>query len=173
MFIKLIGVVGVVAFAIHPALAGTAQTPPAAKVNEVKPPEAITPSLKADRDMAIQACEKQYADVKKLKERFASVNKPGSKASSEEKNRYKNLDLYKRFFDGQFGQFSEFTNDKIKLRTMTDPKKLAAAVAEYTRNCRLYSEFQTGFIDWATVGKAPKGMDVIYQKQIDAFKKQK
>lgn len=155
------------------AFAAEMNAPPSAKIIQIKPADSIPANMKDGREAAIQTCEKQYADVMKLKDRFDTVKKPSLLASSAEKNRYKNMNFYKQFFDSQFGQFAEFSNTKITLRELTDPKKLTAAQAEYTVNCRKFSEFITGFVDWATTGKAPKGMDVIYQKQIDAFKNNK
>jgi hypothetical protein len=165
----IVGAFGVIGTIFQPASA-VSNAPPPAKIITVKPAESITPEMKANLEAAIQTCEKQTADSKKLIDRFDEVNKPSPQASSAEKDRYKNLDLYKRFFESQFGEFAEFANDKFTLRGITEAKKLLDSQAEFTRKCQEYSEFLKGFVDWAIVGKAPAGMDVNYQQKIDAFK---
>lgn len=155
------------------AIAAVTSNQPSARIIEIKPTMGIPPEMKADLESAIQTCEKQYEDVKNLKDRIDEVQKPNAQASNAEKDRYKNLDQYKRYFEGQFGQFAEFTNTKLTLREIEDPKELPAAQAEYVQNCRQFSESITGFVEWATKGKAPAGMDVIYKEKIEAFQKKK
>lgn len=74
---------------------------------------------------------------------------------------------YKKAFDIQFTTFTQFINEKIKLRTAKTVNSLRDGVAAYSSNCSRFSSGIAGFVEWATTGQGPAGFEKIYQEWQD------
>lgn len=134
--------------------------------------EADLETLRKNAEKNIQSCEQSYQNVKALKSRLDQIKKPGVFASKALKNAYTHRDIYKKTFESRFAEFTQFTNDKIKIRTAPDFTKLQDEIAAHTSNCGRFSSGLFGFIDWATTGKAPSGFEKIYQNWVNEVSKE-
>jgi len=131
----------------------------------------VTPEMRSNAEKAIQTCEQTYKNTQQLKARFDKVKKPTIFSSKKAKMIYQNLPLNKKTFEMQMAEFSNFTNEKIKIRGETTVEKLRDSVIAYSSNCARFATGLAGFVEWATTGKGPEGFDRTYQWWQDETRK--
>src|SRR5690606_22732222 len=99
----------------------------------------ITPEMRSSAEQAIQSCEKSYQNTKDQRIRLSNLKKPNLLSPKKQKDLYKNKDLNLKAFDIQFAEFTQFTNEKIGVRTAQTIPKLQEAIAAYSSNCARFS----------------------------------
>lgn len=123
----------------------------------------IPPEMKVNAEKAIQSCEQTYQNVVKQGARFDSVKKPTLLSSTKTKEAYKNLEVNKAAYNLRMAEFTQFTNDKIKIRTAKSLNDLRDQVAAYSSNCARFASGLAGFVEWAVTGQGPAGFEGIYK----------
>ncbi|OJX11367.1 MAG: hypothetical protein BGO77_06715 [Caedibacter sp. 37-49] len=109
----------------------------------------ISPEMRKQSEEAIANCEKVYQHVKEQGKQFDNIKKPSLFSSEKLKKAYQG----KKVFNLRFAEFTKFTNEKIKIRTVRTPSDLRDAVAAYSSNCTRFSDGLTKFVDWVIKGK--------------------
>lgn len=118
------------------------------------------PEMKEKAKKAISICEKSYEYVKRQGQRLkiGNLKKPIFLISKSAKEAYdqkvKLREKYQKVFKLRFSEFSEFTNEKIKIRVEKDASKLQDSVTAYSSNCARFSKGLVQFVDWAVSGKS-------------------
>lgn len=160
---------------------------------------APTPEAKAAVEKTIKVCEAKYMQVKALGAKLnivkpdlnkLGIKKPGMLSLPKAKREYEakvrevmgayeakaqEMILLKKAFDLNFNEFTQFTNEKIRIRSAKTVRAMSEANNEYSSNCTRFAEGLTGFVDWALTGKGQagkRGQDIaIYKYWVEDAKK--
>lgn len=123
---------------------------------------AITPEMRSNAEKVIEACETSYQNVLALRKKFDEIKKPSLLSSAKTKKIYKEMPLNKKVFEKRFEEFTNFTNEKIQIRTAKTPSQLRDLTAAYSSNCARFSSGLAGFVEWATTGEGKSSFSAIY-----------